>query len=120
MYNSQEAYENHGDFDYLLEKISCTFCESFDHCVAMCETHMVMVNRMEFFFGINNIYSLPQERTSMSVNKKIFFCVHCQVHGHDIEHCWKLHLELRSRKTKGVISYDSRDIKGRKKESSQS
>ena len=73
MYKSQEAYAKHGDFDYLLEKIPCTFCEYFDHCVAMCEKRMVMVKRMDQILGIKNINSLSQERNFMSLNKNNFF-----------------------------------------------
>ena len=81
---------------------------------------MLMVKRMGQILGIKNIDSLSQERTSMSVNMKKFLCVHCQVHGHDIECCWKLHPELRSRKGKRVMSHDSRETKGSKNGSSQS
>jgi len=118
-YNSQECFPMHGNFEYLWNKYPCMFCDAIDHCVVVCEQCMIMVKRMNQILGIEHNDFLSDERTSMSTNKK-FFCPHCKVHGHDTEQCWKLYLELRSKKGKEIMLHNASETKGGKEDSPQS
>ena len=53
--------------------------------MVVCEQCMTMVKRMNQILGIKNNDFLLHEGTSMSANKKKFFCAHCKVHGHDTD-----------------------------------
>jgi len=119
-YNSQECFPMHGNFEYLWNKYLYTFCDALDHCVVACEQCMKMVKIMNQILGINHNDSLSHERTSMSTNKRKFFYTHCKLHGHDIERCWKLHLELRSKKGKEILLHNARETSGGKEDLQQS
>ena len=86
--------------DYLWNMYPCTFCDAFDHCVAICEKHMVMVKRMDQITGIKHDESPSPLRTSLSLSKRKYFCTHYKMHGHGNDRCWKLHLEICSMKGK--------------------
>ena len=42
-----------------------------------------------------------KERKTNTVPKSKSSCTHCKKDGHDDEHCWILHLELKPKKFKG-------------------
>ncbi len=42
-----------------------------------------------------------KERKTNTVQKTKSSCTHCKKDGHDDEHCWILHLELKPKKFEG-------------------
>jgi len=84
-YKSHGCFPMHGNFYYLWNMYPCTFCDAFDHCVAICEKHMVMVKRMDQILGIKDNDSPLHERTPLSTRKRKLFSTHCNMPRHGNE-----------------------------------
>lgn len=69
----------------------------------MREKCMIMVKWKKQILGTKHNDFLSHERTSMLANRKNFLGSHCKVHGHYTKRCWKLHLELCSKKGKEIM-----------------
>ena len=60
-YSPRDKYKFHGNFlnvgnfDYLWDMYSFTFCNVVEYCVVDCEKHKVMVKRMDQIHGINRV-----------------------------------------------------------------
>lgn len=96
--NSFFDFEPHNQLNKVLwNMVPCTFYHSHNHSVKKCQQRKEL---LECGNETRKKNSLLGSKTMSSSSKHKNLCTHCNISGHWVEKCWKLHPQLHPRKGK--------------------